>query len=302
MAETADAHLHLFSREVFGFYGRQAPELQGAADPAQAALARLGVEDPGEPEALAGRWAAELDRHGVGRAVVFGSAPGEQGTVARVVATDPRRFVGFQMVNPLGPGVTAAIDDIAAKGLRGLLLFPALHGFYPDACSLVYEAARRHRLVLFVHLGALKIGIRDKLGVTTPVLDERFGDASSLGRALEAFPDIPFVVPHFGAGRLRELVTVAGRARNLYVDTSSSNSWMAGTTDMTDLETVFRAALDAPALGPERILFGSDSTVFPRGWRADVHAAQRAAVDRLGLSSAETAGLFAGNLDRLLPS
>src|SRR5213596_1791985 len=98
---TFDAHLHFFSREVFTFYANQVPDLKGVSDPAAVAIARLGVEPPPpEPAALAKRWVAELDRYQVERAVLFGSAPGEQESVGLAVRAYPNRFVGFQMFNP----------------------------------------------------------------------------------------------------------------------------------------------------------------------------------------------------------
>jgi predicted TIM-barrel fold metal-dependent hydrolase len=92
----------------------------------------------------------------------------------------------------------------------------------------------------------------------------------------------------------------ARESRNLYLDTSSSNSWMQQAPEFTDLETVFGKILEEKAFGPERLLFGSDSTVFPRGWRTDIHRTQRAVLDRLGVSSRERQLVFSRNLERLL--
>ncbi|PYV37101.1 MAG: hypothetical protein DMG06_28945 [Acidobacteria bacterium] len=114
-----DAHLHFFSRQVFAFYARQAPDLKGMADPTALAIARLGVESPPEPAALAKRWVAELDRYQVEHAVLFGSAPGEQELVACTVRAHSDRFVGFQMSNPRAPNAQAVLEDIISKGLRG---------------------------------------------------------------------------------------------------------------------------------------------------------------------------------------
>ena len=46
---------------------------------------------------------------------------------------------------------------------------------------------------------------------------------------------------------------------NVYLDTSSTNSWMR--YEALDLKTVFRRAL--AVAGPERLLFGTDSSFFP---------------------------------------
>jgi predicted TIM-barrel fold metal-dependent hydrolase len=54
------------------------------------------------------------------------------------------------------------------------------------------------------------------------------------------------------------------------------------------------------ALGAERILFGSDSGVFPRGYRADILRAQSDAMQEAGFTDAERAGVLGGNLSRLI--
>ena len=53
--------------------------------------------------------------------------------------------------------------------------------------------------------------------------------------------------------------------------------------------------------GPSRLLFGTDSSFFPRGWQNGVYDAQQQIVDRLGISTADAALIFGGNFDRLFP-
>jgi predicted TIM-barrel fold metal-dependent hydrolase len=301
-----DAHLHFFSKGVLAFYGRQIDGLKDELDPATAVAVRLGLEAPAaEPEALAARWIAELDRHGVARAALFGSAPGEQSAVARAARAFPGRFLPFQMLNPRGAGadLPGVVHGLADHGIRGLLLFPALHGYFPDddAFAPLYESARAHGLVVFVHLGQLKIAIRDRLGIATPI-DDRYGDPARFVRVLHEHPEVSFIVPHFGSGTLSALLPAIHGVRNLYLDTSSSNSWIDEAPQYADLAAVFRAVLDSPDLGPERLLFGSDSTTFPRGWRADVRETQVAALEALGVGPRERDAIFGGNLRRLLPA
>lgn len=302
MDALCDAHLHFFTREVLCFYARQSAEYRALEDPATRVAQRLGISlPPGEPQDLARLWAEQLDRHRVSRAFLFGSVPGEQKAVSQAVAAFPRKFAGFQMLNPLDPEAGRTTADIAAKGLRGLLLFPAMHRFFPDdpACLAICRLAGQHGLMVFVHLGPLRIVIQEKLG-GGGAIRESYGDPRRLGNALRAFPEVPFIVPHFGCGLLTEVLDSARETRNLYLDTSSSNSWMQQGPEPTDLETVFGKMLEEKAFGPERLLFGSDSTVFPRGWRKDIYLAQRAALDRLRVSSRERRLIFSGNLERLL--
>src|ERR1035441_9301683 len=51
------------------------------------------------------------------------------------------------------------------------------------------------------------------------------------------YPGLKFVLPHFGAGYLREALMLADLCPNVYLDTSSSNSWMR--YEGLDLKTVF---------------------------------------------------------------
>jgi predicted TIM-barrel fold metal-dependent hydrolase len=85
----------------------------------------------------------------------------------------------------------------------------------------------------------------------------------------------------------------------VYLDTSSSNSWIRYTPGLT-LAAVFRAALDVA--GPSRLLFGTDSSFFPRGWQRPVLETQRALVGELGVADEDAARMFGGNFDRLFPT
>ena len=85
---------------------------------------------------------------------------------------------------------------------------------------------------------------------------------------------------------------------NVHVDTSSTNSWMKTQPGRITLAEVFDRALGV--FGAERILFGTDSTVFPAGWRHERRAEQAEALDSLGVSPEDRAAIFAGNAARLL--
>ncbi|RUA00566.1 MAG: amidohydrolase, partial [Candidatus Neomarinimicrobiota bacterium] len=76
-----DAHCHFFSSRFFATLGSQTtPPLTD--DAAVAIPERLGWQPPGDPETLANRWVSELDTHGVARAAVMASVPGDEPSVA----------------------------------------------------------------------------------------------------------------------------------------------------------------------------------------------------------------------------
>jgi predicted TIM-barrel fold metal-dependent hydrolase len=82
------------------------------------------------------------------------------------------------------------------------------------------------------------------------------------------------------------------------VDTSSSNAWMKYSPGLA-LRHVLAQALTV--LGSERLLFGTDSSYFPRGWHAAIRDTQVAVLDELGVAHVDQQAIFAGNFDRLFP-
>src|SRR5688572_14279292 len=90
-ARLNDGHCHFFSTRFFELLGAQMPGAASGGPGAEAICGRLGWENPGTPEALADRWVAELDRFGVGRAMLIGSLPGDETSVAAAITRHPRR-------------------------------------------------------------------------------------------------------------------------------------------------------------------------------------------------------------------
>lgn len=85
---------------------------------------------------------------------------------------------------------------------------------------------------------------------------------------------------------------------NVYLDTSSSNSWVRYQTQRLDLKDVFRKALEVA--GPRRLLFGSDSSFFPRGWHAQIFQTQIQALCDIEIAADHASLILGGNLERLL--
>src|SRR5436190_18030721 len=125
-----DGHCHFFSA---GFFRTLAKDLPGSpSDAADTIPPTLGWEPPGTDDELADKWAGELDRHGVTRAMLIASVPGDEASVAAAVARHPGRFIGGFMFNPNTPHTGARIDRAFALGLRTACLFPAMHGYSMD--------------------------------------------------------------------------------------------------------------------------------------------------------------------------
>ena len=295
-----DAHCHFFSTRLFAALGRGLPGAD-ATTPETAALDKLGWDAPGTPEDLADRWVAELDTHGVSRAALIASIPGDAGSVAAAVGRHPQRFVGFFMADPTAPdAATVAAAAIDHDGLRAMCLFPAMHRYaiQDERVRQLFDvAAARPGTAVFVHCGVLSVGVRKKLGLPS-LFDIRYGNPIYLHAVALAYPSVPIIIPHFGAGLLREALMVADLCPNVLLDTSSSNGWITYMPGLT-LTAVFQQAL--AVVGPDRLLFGSDSSFFPRGWVKDVYEQQGSVLDVLGVGAEVKARIFGGNFDRLFP-
>jgi uncharacterized protein len=288
----ADAHVHFFSRKFFAALGSQCGKT--AEQVAEAAGWVLPAEDPVE---LARAWVAELDDRGVARAALIASVPGDEASVESAVAAFPDRFFGYFMVNPLEDNALERTRIALRCGLHAVCLFPAMHryGIQDPRAQAIIEAAAEHRgRAVFVHCGVLTVGIRKKLGLPSP-FDMRYSNPLDLHAVALRYPALNFVVPHFGAGYLRETLMLADLCPNVYLDTSSSNSWMR--YEGMEIKTVIRRALDVA--GAHRLLFGTDSSFFPRGWNFEIFEKQTRAFLDLGVSAEDARLILEGNLVRL---
>jgi uncharacterized protein len=288
-----DAHCHFFSSR---FLELLAPDTGGA----EAIAARLQWEPPGTPTELGDRWIAEIDRHSIGRCSLIASVPGDAVSVAEAVAHHPHRFVGFFMHNPTGLDSAAVLDrSLKDYQMHAVCLFPAMHGYrLDDECvEPVFRAAADHGAAVFAHCGVLTVGVRQKLGLPSR-FDLRLGDPLALARIALGFPQVPVIIPHFGAGFFREALMAADQCPTIHFDTSSSNSWIRFDGGQT-LEGVFQNAL--AITGASRLLFGTDSSFFPRGWQAGIYEQQQRIMGSLGVSVADRDAIFGGNFERLFP-
>lgn len=290
--EIADAHVHFFSP---AFY-RSLAEQKGVPDVG----ALLGWDIPPAPETLADRWIGEMDRNSVERAVVIGSIPLDIDSVGAAVARYPDRLRSVVMVNPMQPGSAAHCSEALAGGqICGIFLFPAMHRYSlhdAEVRSLLAVVAEHPKAVVYVHCGMLSVGFRRKLSLPCP-FDMRYSNPIDLHGMALAFPRLSFVIPHFGAGCFREALMLADLCPNVYLDTSSSNNWMRTNPTPLSLTDVYRRALQVA--GPQRLLFGTDSSWFPRGWVAGVLDSHVAALVEIGVDTDTAQAILGGNQKRL---
>ena len=245
-------------------------------------------EPPADEQAR--RWSDEIEGAGL-EAVVFVTGGGNR-TLARAIAGRPR-MLGFAHHDPFAPRAAAELRRaVVEDGLAGYkVLAPALDGpIDDDSLYPVWEVAEELGIPVLIHFGILDGG-----GGTAAHVNI---DPLILHPVAKAFPEVPFVVPHFGCGYPAELLQLAWACRNVHVDTSGNNEWVRWMPYPLSVGDLFAKFLDT--VGPERVLFGSDSAHFPRGLVRAYYDSQVDIVGGLGLSASERHLVFAGNAARLL--
>ena len=300
-APLIDAHCHWFSRPFFEALATESPLPGTAASRLDAVVEATGLDLPDPDDAVhRERWLAEFEAQGVEHAVVFSSHPAETPTVAAAVGAAAGRLSGVAVLDPTQPEAEAKASRLLEElGFRGLLLFPAQHGYRIDdpRVAPVLKVLARVQGLAYVHCGLFTVPLRDRLGFPRTA-DVTLADPLFVVPAADAHPDARFVIPHFGAGYFRECLMAGAQSANVFIDTSSSNAWVRTQPEGVDLHAVFDRTL--AALGSERVLFGTDSGTWPRGWRQDRFAEQQAILDTLGATDDDHRAVFGGNASRLL--
>jgi predicted TIM-barrel fold metal-dependent hydrolase len=183
--------------------------------------------------------------------------------IARIVAKNPSRLIGFAFVHPLRDAgrVSSMISEAVLRwGFRGM----KVHGFEGMPTREVCEAAKRFRIPMLVDVG---------------------GQAHVIDLFAQQYPDVNFIIPHLGSfsddWRAHErIVEQLARYPNVYADTSGVRRF-----DYI-VEAIKRA-------GARKLLFGSDGPWLHPG--LELHK-----IRLLGLPHTDEALILGGNALRLM--
>jgi len=246
--------------------------------------------EPRDVLTVAAMWEKELDRAGIEKAVFFTNMQNDD-EIGRFVARNPERFIGYGTLNPTLEGETELWKNQSGTDrIKGLKLYPMAQRYRVNdpACFPVFKICRENNLAVLIHFG-LSINATHDLS---------FGNPLDLSTPALMFPSVSWIIPHFGTGFLREALLVAAQYRNVFIDTSSSNNWTRyASTELTEKE-LFKRTYEA--LGSKKIIFGTDSSFFPRGFRSERLEHQLVLCNDLGFSDLEIDDIFCSNIERIL--
>jgi predicted TIM-barrel fold metal-dependent hydrolase len=160
----------------------------------------------------------ELTAQGATRTVLHNPMPTEpylpNDTLAELVARHPDHLVGFCRIRPEQPAAAAAeIRRCVALGLRGVTLTPFWHQVRADDPALdpIYRACADEELPIWIHTSVY--WQRD-----VPLT---FEHPLYLDAVAARFPDLRIIAGHGGWPWIADMVAVAWRQPNVYVDVSA---------------------------------------------------------------------------------
>jgi hypothetical protein len=196
--------------------------------------------------------------------------------LAEVIKGNPRAL-GCPLIHPTEPAPVAQVHRAAQEwGMKGIKLMPAVYGYNVDdeIVRPVVEAARDHGLIVSIHSGP---------GNCHPM---RIGNVASW------VPETPVIMDHMGFPDDLDAAIEASRANpNIYLGTTILRFHRRWGTDPDQVvPTEVKKAVDA--LGPERIVFGSNTPEY-----RPIQVVN--AIRRLELGDEAEALIFGDNLSRI---
>lgn len=237
------------------------------------------------------RWLSELDKYNIDK-LNFLTA-NDNGDLAEQVGKYPDRFIGFAHHSIEEPNaleeLKRSIDELGLKGYKmfGPLVNRPLH----DSSLLpVWEFLAEREIPVLIHFGMLGRG--------GGIVDHQNISPLSIFQVAREFPELPIIIPHFGAGYFQELLHLCWSCPNVYIDTSGSNQWMRWMPYHLDLEILFRKSFEL--IGSERIIYGSDSNGFPRGYVYRYLQDQLRTCREINMGEEDIENIFGNNARRLL--
>ena len=134
--------------------------------------------------------------------------------VARYVAVDPTRLIGFLSLDPTQSGWIDELKDGHQRlGLSGIKLMPMYAGFRPDEARLdpLWQYATEHSLPVLLHTGTTFVS-QAPLECTLP---------RHIDPVATRFPEVRIIMAHLGHPYEGEAIVTARKHPHVYCDISA---------------------------------------------------------------------------------
>lgn len=288
--DVIDAHCHLFSLPMLAEYVETHPEENPRFEAAlkERKFGRFGDPLPDMSAAQIAPWYVErLKTAGIAKALVVSVVPDSQ--YMRDFVTAARGHIhALCNLDPRSPDAPDLLRSEIAAGFKGVKLLPVNRGYRlsDPECRPFLDTVAELGISVIIHYGVS----------VDPGADLRYADPIDLSPVARDYPDVSFVIAHFGAGYLDSVLKLAYQCKNVCVDTSGTNNWMDFMAHPTTLPGVFERCL--VSIGAERILFGTDANTI-RPYRTWIAYQQRRILEELGLSASDRDLILRANAVRI---
>ncbi len=268
--EVIDSHAHFFTYDTIKRWLDSGASLERMQNRVSFQTDMPELKIPDESWDAGQMWADELDKYGITAiGMMIGEEVWDEFNKAR--KRFPGRFLGYANINPAEEKAVDIVKQAGKDGFQGIKLYPSSWNFhaYDELVYPVYEEAKKQNLLIILHFG-ITIGTQANL---------RYGNPLDIQKPALDYPDLNFMIAHFGAGFFREVLMLMYQTHNVVMDTSGSNMWMNYQDVDLTITKIFERALKAGASC--RVVFGTDSSFFPRGFRYNILEEQYKAVKSL---------------------
>lgn len=179
------------------------------------------------------------------------------------------QFVGLAAWHPDVADIESELDDIQARGLKGIKLHPDFQEFRIDSSDMLpfYRAVHRRGLPILFHTGDSR---------------KDFSSPKRLARVLDQLPELVCVAAHLGGYTEWDTARECLKGPNLYVDVSSSLGFLTREEALRSIHW----------FGTDRVMFGTD---FPM-WDVKTELER---FFQLGLTETENQAVLYNNFVRL---
>lgn len=275
MKPIIDGHSHMFTESMLKSMGVDLAKFPR----------REGIEHSIQDNTRA--WLEAMDNNGVEKTVFIATVSLNEDFFNFIKSSD--RFIGLCRINPTLPDAIETLKKELALGMKGVKFFATNDGFDVGAQDAYpfYEYCQANNIPIVIHFG-VTIGWKSDLFMGNPL---------RLSKVLKEFPKLNFIITHFGVGFFREVLVLKYKCDNLYVDTSGANNWLVNQDNFLTLKDVFKKTIEV--FTPQRMIFGTDTTIFPQGYREHILKQQMDILNELGLLEQDKEDIMSGNARRV---
>jgi predicted TIM-barrel fold metal-dependent hydrolase len=217
----------------------------------------------------------ELAQSEVDLALVSGGPATPMGEVFKALDKSPDNMIGVAWADPTD-GIMKAVRELEAY-VRD---YP-ICGFKLEPFYLYKDPTDRVFYPLYAKCEELGLALQTQVGGTGPLFPSRTGQPLYIDEVALDFPDLPIVCGHIGSPWVEEMIHVAWKHENVYIDTSARMP--------RHFEPSFTKFLSS---------YGQDKCIFATDWPLLDYAAPLAQVRKLGLTDPVAAKFLHANAIR----